>query len=62
MAPQTHATDYFEICKGFTRRRSQVREKTLQKVGRIINVCKNIEYDLMHGVTTTDSLVFYKAL
>jgi hypothetical protein len=30
MAPQTDVKDYFKMCKGFTRRRSPVREKTIQ--------------------------------
>ena len=47
--------------KGLPEDAPKYEKKLYKKYGRIINVCKNIEYDLKHGVTSP-LLVFYKAL
>jgi hypothetical protein len=48
--------------KGLPEDAPKYEKKLYKKYGRIINVCKSIEYDLKHGVTTTELFTFLQSI
>ncbi len=48
--------------KGLSEDASKYEKKQYKRYGGIINVCKSIEYDLKHGVTTTELFSFLQRI
>jgi hypothetical protein len=48
--------------RGLPEDASRYEKKLYKRYGGIINVCKSIEYDLKHGVTTTELFSFLQRI
>ena len=58
-------TEIIELCidtNSLTQLYTGYEKKLYERYGGIINVCKSIEYDLKHGVTTTELFSFLQII
>lgn len=62
MASRTHGEDSFEVCNWIVRECHQLAKKQHKRYGTINNCCRQIKYDVRHGVTNEEVLSFLQKI